>query len=41
MSELGWSLAPDLAERAQALEASGHSVIYVGWGGAVHAVLVA
>jgi Cu2+-exporting ATPase len=39
MSELGWSLAPDLAKRAQALEASGHSVIYVGWGGEVHAAL--
>jgi Cu2+-exporting ATPase len=39
MSELGWPLAPDLAKRARALEASGHSVIYVGWGGAVHAAL--
>ena len=34
MSDLGWSLAPALAERARSLEASGHSVIYVGWGGA-------
>jgi Cu2+-exporting ATPase len=39
MSELGWPLAPDLAKRARALEASGHSVIYVGWGGVVHAAL--
>ena len=33
MSDLGWPLAPALAERARSLEASGHSVIYVGWGG--------
>jgi Cu2+-exporting ATPase len=39
MSDLGWSLAPTLGERAQSLEASGHSVIYVGWAGRVHAVL--
>ena len=39
MSELGWSLAPALGERARSLEASGHSVIYVGWAGRVHAVL--
>jgi Cu2+-exporting ATPase len=39
MSELGWSPAPDLAKRARALEGSGHSVIYVGWGGEVHAAL--
>jgi P-type Cu2+ transporter len=39
MSELGWPLAPDLAKQAQVLEASGHSVIYVGWGGVVHAAL--
>jgi Cu2+-exporting ATPase len=37
--ELGWSLAPDLARRGQSREASGHSVIYVGWSGRVHAVL--
>ena len=30
---------PGLAERARALEASGHSIVYVGWGETVHAVL--
>jgi Cu2+-exporting ATPase len=39
MSELGWSLAPALDEHARSLEASGYSVVYVGWGGRVHAVL--
>lgn len=39
MRELGWPLAPDLAERGRSREASGHSVIYVGWGERVHAVL--
>jgi Cu2+-exporting ATPase len=39
MSELGWSLAPALGERARSLEASGYSVIYVGWGERVRAVL--
>jgi P-type Cu2+ transporter len=39
MSDLGWPLVPALAERARRLEASGHSVVYVGWGDAVHAVL--
>jgi Cu2+-exporting ATPase len=39
MNDLGWSLPPALAERAQSREASGHSVVYVGWGERVHAVL--
>ncbi len=39
MRELGWPLTPDLAERARAREASGHSVVYVGWGERVRAVL--
>jgi Cu2+-exporting ATPase len=39
MDELGWPLAPALTERARALEASGHSVVYVAWGEKVHAVL--
>ena len=39
MNELGWPLAPALSERARSLEASGHSVIYVGWADRVHAVL--
>jgi Cu2+-exporting ATPase len=39
MGDLGWPLAPSLAERARALEASGYSVIYVGWGSQIHAAL--
>jgi Cu2+-exporting ATPase len=39
MRDLGWPLPPLLAEKARSLEASGHSVISVGWGGRVHAVL--
>ncbi len=39
MSELGWPLASALDRRARALEANGHTVIYVGWGKRVHAVL--
>ena len=39
MRELGWSLAPKLAECGRSREASGHSVIYVGWGERVNAVM--
>jgi Cu2+-exporting ATPase len=39
MKDLGWFLTPALEDRTQALEASGHTVIYVGWAGRVHAVL--
>jgi Cu2+-exporting ATPase len=39
MRELGWPLPPALAERASALEASGHSTVYVGWGGQIYGVL--
>jgi Cu2+-exporting ATPase len=39
MRELGWPLAPVLTERANSLEASGHTVIYVGWAGRVRALL--
>ncbi|MEH2527103.1 MULTISPECIES: heavy metal translocating P-type ATPase [unclassified Bradyrhizobium] len=39
MRELGWSLASGLAERGRLREATGHSVVYVGWGDGVHAVL--
>lgn len=39
IGELGWSLAPALDERARSLETSGYSVIYVGWGDRVRAVL--
>jgi Cu2+-exporting ATPase len=39
MRELGWQPSPELAERARGREASGHSVVYVGWSGRVHAVL--
>ena len=39
MGDLGWRLSPSLAKRAETLESSAHSVIYVGWGTRVHAVL--
>ncbi len=39
MSDLGLSCTPALGERARLQEAAGHSVVYVGWGGWVHAVL--
>lgn len=39
MRDLGWRLPPALAERARLREASGHSVVYAGWAGRVHAVL--
>ena len=39
MRELDWKLAPELATRAKAHEVSGHSRVYVGWGGVVRAVL--
>ena len=39
MRELGWPLAPNLAERGRAREASGYSVMYAGWGERAHAVL--
>jgi Cu2+-exporting ATPase len=39
MRELGWSMTPELAKRARAHEASGHSRIYVGWDGMVRALL--
>jgi Cu2+-exporting ATPase len=39
MSDLGWSLAPALRKRVRSLEASGYSVIYVGWGERVRALL--
>ena len=39
MSDLGWPLAAGLRERARLLEASGHTVVYVGWDGHIHAVL--
>jgi heavy metal translocating P-type ATPase len=39
MRELGWPLASGLAERGRLREATGHSVIYVGWGEGVRAVL--
>ncbi len=39
MSDIGWSFAPALSGRARSLEATGYSVIYVGWGERVHAVL--
>jgi Cu2+-exporting ATPase len=39
MAELGWPVPPRLAERARVAEASGHSIVYLGWGGEVRAVL--
>ncbi len=39
MSDLGWPFAPALSACAQSQEATGHSVIYVGWDGGVHALL--
>ena len=39
MRELGWQLAPSLSEPARSLEASGHTVIYLGWEGRVRALL--
>jgi P-type E1-E2 ATPase len=39
MSDLGWPLPQVLAELARSMEASGHSVVYVGWGERVHGVL--
>jgi P-type Cu2+ transporter len=39
MSELGWSVAPALGKRGRSLEADGYSVVYVGWGEQVRAVL--
>ncbi|HET6222392.1 MAG TPA: HAD-IC family P-type ATPase, partial [Dongiaceae bacterium] len=39
MAELGWPVPPRLAERARGAEASGHSLVYLGWGREVRAVL--
>ncbi|MEH2511092.1 P-type E1-E2 ATPase [Nitrobacteraceae bacterium AZCC 1564] len=39
MRDLGWLLPPVMAEQARSHEESGHSVVYVGWSGRVHAVL--
>jgi Cu2+-exporting ATPase len=39
MGDLGWSLTPSLSERARSVEASGYSVIYVGWAERVRGVL--
>lgn len=39
MTELGWPLGPTLSALARSLEASGHSVIHVGWAGRVHSIL--
>jgi Cu2+-exporting ATPase len=39
MHDLRWPLPAALAERARSREASGHSVVYVGWRERVHAVL--
>lgn len=36
--EMGWELAPALAERATRLEAAGDSVAFIGWSGAARGV---
>jgi Cu2+-exporting ATPase len=39
VEDLGWQLGPGLGERARVLAAGGHSLIYVGWAGRVHAAM--
>jgi heavy metal translocating P-type ATPase len=39
MHDLGWPLSPELRQRACLSEASGHSLIHVGWSGRVRGVL--
>ena len=39
MRDLSFAIAPGLAERGRRAEASGHSVIYVGWGERARAVI--
>jgi P-type Cu2+ transporter len=39
MRDLGFPVAPDLAERARRAEANGYSVIHVGWGERTRAVI--
>jgi Cu2+-exporting ATPase len=39
MVELGWSFPARLSARAQLLEASGHSLVYIGWDGQVRGLL--
>jgi Cu2+-exporting ATPase len=39
MAELGWPIPSRLVERGTIAEAGGHSVVYLGWDGAVRAVL--
>jgi P-type Cu2+ transporter len=39
MHELGWPITPALEQRARFLQASGHTIVHVGWEGRVQAVL--
>ena len=39
LAELGWRVSPELARRANDLEAAGASVVHVGWAGRVRGVL--
>ncbi|WP_074073091.1 heavy metal translocating P-type ATPase [Rhizobium gallicum] len=39
MRDLGWALSPELRERARISEATGHSLVHVGWNGRVQGVL--
>ncbi|NLS07521.1 cation-translocating P-type ATPase [Rhizobium sp. P32RR-XVIII] len=39
MGDLGWAISPQLQERARICEATGHSLVHVGWNGRVQGVL--
>jgi len=39
MAELGWPIPERLSARGSALEAQGHSLVYLGWGGRAQALL--
>lgn len=40
MAELRWEISPALTLRAQAAEATGHTLVYVGWAGCVRGLLM-
>jgi Cu2+-exporting ATPase len=40
MRQLEWTLSPSLANRAPEAEATGHTVVYVGWAGRVRGILL-
>ena len=39
MTELGWTMSAELAERAGVLDRAGHSLVHLAWGGRVRAIL--